>query len=71
MAQETISESISRLEASLTAIRTKISAQEELKEVEEGGAGGKHRTEFTDINKLYQQAQKLQTRLDTLYRATT
>ena len=71
MAQETIPEQITRLEASLTAIRGKITAIEGYDEVEEGGNGGRHRTRYADIDKLYTQEQKIQTRLNALYRATT
>lgn len=71
MAQKTIDEEIVRIEAELTALREKITKQEALKELEEGGAGARFRTEFTSIQTLYQRELQLETRLNTLYRART
>ena len=71
MAQSTIAEDIARLEIELANLRTKISAQEALDELEEGGAGSRFRTSFANIDSLYKREEKLQLRLDALYRATT
>jgi len=70
MAQSTTADDITRFEAELTALRTKISEQESISSVEEGGGNARFRTDFTPINKLYTREQKLQTKLDTLYRGT-
>jgi hypothetical protein len=70
MARSTIAEDIARLEAELTALRTKISTQEAVTEMEEGGGGSRFRTGFTDITKLYQRERELVARLDTLYSYT-
>ena len=68
MAQSTTAEDITRLEAELAALRTKITTQESLREVEEGGGNARFRTEFTPIDNLYKREAQLQTKLDTLYR---
>ena len=68
MAQSTIADDILRLETELANLREKIGKQEELKELEEGGTG-KFRTEFANIDSLYRREEKLQTRLDALYRS--
>ena len=68
MAQSTIDDDITRIQTQLDALRVKIGKQEALNEVEEGRG---FRTSFTDIDKLYKREEILQTRLDTLYRATT
>ncbi len=69
MAQSTIAEDITRLEAELTSLRVKIGKQEALDELEEGGAGSRFRTSFANIAELYRREEKLQTRLDSLYRS--
>lgn len=71
MARSTIAEDITRLEAELIALRTKISTQEAVTEMEEGGGGSRFRTGFTPIDKLYQREYELSTRLDTLYSYTS
>jgi len=68
MAQSTTAEDITRLEAELAALRTKIGNQESLRAVEEGGGNARFSTEFTPIDSLYRREATLQTRLDTLYR---
>jgi len=68
MAQSTIDEDITRLQTELSALRVKIGKQEALDEIEEGRG---FRTSFTNIDSLYKREEKLQTRLDALYRATT
>lgn len=70
MARSTIAEDIIRLEAELTALRIKISTQEAVTDISEGGNGNNFRTGFTDVNKLYQRERELLTRLDTLYSYT-
>ena len=69
MAQSTIAEDITRLEAELASLRVKIGKQEALDELEEGGAGSRFRTSFANIDTLYKREIKLQTRLDALYRS--
>lgn len=71
MAQSTIAEDIARLQTELDNLRTKISNQEAINELEEGGAGSRFRTKFVNIDSLYKREEKLQLRLDALYRATT
>lgn len=67
MARPTTAEEITRLETELAALRVKISEQEAVGEMEEGGAGARFRTKFTPILELYSREQKLQTQLETLY----
>ncbi len=67
MAQKTIAEQITSLETKIDALDTKISNQEALKELEEGGAGSRFRTEFANIDSLYKQREKLNSRLTALY----
>ena len=67
MARSTIDEDISRLEIELAALRSKISYQEALREVEEGGAGSRFRTSFTGATALYDRERTLESRLETLY----
>jgi len=71
MAQSTVQEDITRLQTQLDAVRTDIAKIQKYKEVEEGGNGGKHRTQYTNINDLYRREEILQTRLDALYRSIT
>lgn len=68
MAQKTIDEEIASLETKIASLDTKIANQEALKELEEGGAGSRFRTEFANINALYTRRDTLNTRLQTLYR---
>ena len=67
MARTTIDEDITRLEAELNNLRTKISQQEAVREMEEGGAGSRFRTTFTSIQFLYKREAELTHRLETLY----
>jgi len=67
MARTTIDEDITRLEEELSALRVKISNQEALREMEEGGQGSSHRTIFTDIDKLYKRENILEAKLEILY----
>lgn len=69
MAQSTIAEDITRLEAELANLRSRITNQEHLREQEEGGNSSKFRTSFTDVNTLYKRESTLQRRLDVLYRS--
>jgi len=69
MAQSTIAEDITRLEAELVSLRTKIGKQESLDELEEGGGNSRFRTSLANITELYRREEKLQTRLDSLYRS--
>ena len=66
-----MADDIARLEVELANLRTKIGNQEELRSLEEGGANSKFRTDFADNESLYKRETILQTRLDTLYRATS
>lgn len=66
MASTELKAEITRLESRLTSLRAKIEAQEAVKEMEEGGAGARFRTQFTSIDILYAQEQELLTRLQTL-----
>jgi len=68
MAQTTIDEDITSLETKISSLDTKISNQEAIKELEEGGAGSRFRTEFANINSLYKRRDTLNNRLQTLYR---
>lgn len=67
MARSTIAEDITRLEAELADLRNRISQQQSLREMEEGGSGARFRTVFTPINELYQRERELVVRLDALY----
>jgi hypothetical protein len=67
MAQKTVAEQITDLETKIDSLDTKIAAQEALKELEEGGAGSRFRTEFANIDSLYREREKLNSRLTTLY----
>lgn len=68
MASTEITDEIARLEARLASLRSKIEAQEAVKEMEEGGGGTRFRTQFTPIEVLYAQEDELQTKLQTLKR---
>ena len=70
MARSTIQQDITRLESELSALRTKIETSEAFRSLEEGSASARFRTDFTDINTLYQRERELTTRLDTLYSYT-
>lgn len=67
MAQETIPEQITRLEAELTTVREAITNQQALRAIQEGGAGALFRSEFTAANDLYQREQVLVNKLQALY----
>lgn len=67
MARSTIDEDITRLEAELSALRVKISNQEHLKEMEEGGAGSRFRSAFSSNESLYERERNLVNRLELLY----
>ena len=67
MARSTIADDIFRLEAELSRIRTKIAASEQFRALEEGSASGRFRTEFADINKLFDREAVVTARLETLY----
>jgi hypothetical protein len=62
----TIDESIAILTARLTALDDKIAKQEAFQVLEEGSASSRFRTEFTPIHKLYEEREKVATRLTTL-----
>lgn len=66
MAELTISENITRLEARVSALDTKIEEQERFRELEEGGQGARFRTQFTNATELYNEREKLAARLRTL-----
>lgn len=67
MAQPTIAEEITRLEAELATIRNAISKQQNYASLEEGSANGRFRTDFTKANDLYARETAISTRLQTLY----
>jgi len=67
MPRSTIAEDIIRLETELTSLRSKISIQEGVTDMSEGGSGNNFRTGFTPIDKLYQRERELVARLETLY----
>lgn len=67
MARSTIAEDITRLEAELADLRIRITQQQALREMEEGGGGTRFRTQFTPITELYQRERELCARLETLY----
>lgn len=67
MAQSTIAEDITRLEEELSRVRTKISASEQFRALEEGSASGRFRTDFVDISKLFDRESVIVARLNTLY----
>jgi len=67
LAQSTIDEDILRIENELTALRAKISEQEAVKEMEEGGAGSRFRTAFTGAEVLYARERELAAKLNLLY----
>ena len=67
MARTTIADDITRLETELASLRIKISNQEALREMEEGGQGSSHRTMFTNIDTLYKRESSLVSRLEVLY----
>ena len=67
MAQKTIAAQIADLETKIANLDTKIENQEALSELEEGGAGSRFRTQFANIDSLYDQREKLNSRLTTLY----
>jgi len=67
MAWNTSVEEIADLETKVTALDIKISNQEALDELEEGGAGSRFRTSFTNIDSLYKRRDVYNARLTTLY----
>ena len=71
MAQNSIAEEIADLEAKKRILDTKIKEQQHLNEIEEGGGNARFRTAFTGIEKLYERRDTTNTRLQTLYRATS
>ncbi len=70
MAWTTVAEQITDLETKILALDTTIAKQQALKELEEGGAGSRCRTEFTKIDSLYKRRDKLNDRLTTLRMAS-
>lgn len=62
----TVAEQIVHYEARLTAINAKIEASEQYRAMEEGSAQGRFRTEFADISKLYEERDRIITRLTIL-----
>ena len=68
MAQKTIAEDITRLEADIQMLDDISSKQIGLKELEEGGAGSRFRTAYTDPRFLAEYRETLQTKVDTLHR---
>ena len=67
MPRTTITQDITILEAELTSLRLKISEQEAVRSIEEGGSGARFRTDFTDISTLYARETDLVNRLNILY----
>jgi hypothetical protein len=66
MASSEVTDEIARLESRLFAVRSKIEAQEAVREMEEGGGGTRFKTQFTPIEVLYSQENELNTKLQTL-----
>jgi hypothetical protein len=62
----TIEEKISHLKTRLSSINEKIEKQENLREIEEGSNGGRFRTQFADIGKLYEERDKIENKLAVL-----
>ncbi len=70
MAYNTVKEEIVELELELTELSNRIKAQQHLKQVEEGGAGSRFSTEFTLVQELYKEKNKIKTRLSVLQMGT-
>ena len=68
MAQNSIAEEIADLESKVSLLDKKIEEHQSLSELEEGGGQSRFRTRFTNVEKLYQRRDILNTRLQTLYR---
>lgn len=66
MAWTTVAEEIADLESKISKLDTTISNQQAVKESEEGGAGARFRTEFANIDSLYNRRDNLNARLTTL-----
>jgi len=66
MADKTVAEQITDFENRIATLDTKIDQIEATREIEEGGAGSRFRTEYTDIDKLYKRRDNLNNRLRTL-----
>jgi uncharacterized protein with PhoU and TrkA domain len=62
----TIAEEITELEARLTSINNKISKYEMLRATEEGSTSSRFMTQFTNIDTIYQERDRIKTRLRTL-----
>lgn len=69
MAQLTIEEDITDLEARIELLDTEIKEHQHIKELEEGGGNSRFRTDFGDIGKIYNRRDILNSRLQTLYRS--
>lgn len=67
MARPTIADDITRLETELANLRVKISNQEAVVMLDEGGGGSRFSTTFTPIEKLYTRAENLEAKLEMLY----
>lgn len=67
MPRATIADDIARLETSLAIVRAQIEKHQSFRKLEEGSATSRFITEFSDIQKLYDQEHSLSARLETLY----
>lgn len=63
---QTVPQLIAELEIRLNSINVKIEAQEGFRGLEEGSAQARFRTEFTEINSLYNERDRIRTRLTVL-----
>ena len=66
MAWNTVAQEIARLEAELATLDATITSQQAMREMEEGGAGSRFRTQFTLADTLYKRRDEINTRLTTL-----
>lgn len=66
MAWNTVAQEITRLEAELATLDTTITNQQSFRELEEGGAGSRFRTQFTAADALYKRRDEINARLTTL-----
>ena len=63
---DTVVDEIAELKARLTVLTAKRDKIESMRSVEEGSSGSRFKTEFTDISKIYDELDRVKTRLRTL-----
>ena len=66
MAEQTVPEMITDLESQIIAVQNEINNHQGIRELEEGGAGSRFRTQFANIDSLYTRKNQLENRLRTL-----